>query len=528
MERMKYCALVFSITILSLLANGQNSNLSNGSVFDGEPYITVNPSNPQHMVVAWMGYVFLNRIVIKTRTSFDGGNTWSPVQTTPHAMPDYTSADPSLAFDANGNVFLCMIDSRPDHTAGAIYLRKSTDGGLSWGSPVEVMDFNADPGKLAIDRPWICIDRSGGLMDGNIYITSMNAKGANGPPYHPYFNRSLDNGETFEPWRYADTTGWLAGSLIPQPMPTPLVTADGTFHCVYPSYVFSQNILPQYILATSTNAGTGFTYQTVLASWFTNAVTDTSAKKGYLLRADPSNSDHLAFIHLSNENGDSDISFRETYDSGETWSNSIRVNDDPVGNNRMQDLAWAAFDTDGDMVITWRDRRHAADTGYSASYEIYGAFRHRDSVNFSANFRISDGSIPFDDILLGSGNDFMSVELYNDTLSLVWGDTHTGTLNIWFQRMTINGAPVSVQQIAAEPLYDVNIRQGASAKTFEISAEMIDHINVSDLSGRSLINVNLPKNSDRYLLNLSAFPTAYYVITIKTQLGKTARKMYNN
>ena len=26
---------------------------------------------------------------------------------------------------------------------------------------------------------------------------------------------------------------------------------------------------------------------------------------------------------------------------GLTWSNSIRINDDPIGNNRMQDLIWA-------------------------------------------------------------------------------------------------------------------------------------------------------------------------------------------
>ncbi|HAP02215.1 MAG TPA: hypothetical protein DCQ93_09860, partial [Bacteroidetes bacterium] len=36
----------------------QDIDISNGNVFDGEPYIAVNPTNTQNMVIAWMGFVF--------------------------------------------------------------------------------------------------------------------------------------------------------------------------------------------------------------------------------------------------------------------------------------------------------------------------------------------------------------------------------------------------------------------------------------------------------------------------------------
>ena len=39
------------------VANAQpiNTNLSNGLLFDGEPFIALNPTNPQNLVAAWMG-----------------------------------------------------------------------------------------------------------------------------------------------------------------------------------------------------------------------------------------------------------------------------------------------------------------------------------------------------------------------------------------------------------------------------------------------------------------------------------------
>ncbi len=522
---MKRNILIFKIFLLfSLNTTAQNINISGGSIFDGEPYLAINPQNSRHMVVAWMGYVFLNRIMIKTRVSFDGGRSWSMVQNTPHIAEGNTSADPSLAFDGNGNVFLCLIDYDPYFTSGAVYDRKSTDGGFSWGNPAEVINYNSDPGKLPIDRPWISIDRSGGENNGNIYITTVNATGASGPPYHPYFIRSTNNGESFSPWRYADTTGWLSGSLVQKPMPTPVVTSDGTFYCAYPSYVLSQNILPRFILATSANTGTGFTYSTLAASSSSVAVTDTSAKKGYLLRANPGNPEHLAFFHLSNENGDADVFFRESTDGGSTWSDGLRVNDDPVSNGRMQDLIWAAFDNDGDLVATWRDRRNAADTGYAASYEMYGATRLKNSQIFSANFRISDLSVPFDDVLLGNGNDFMSTCLLNDTISTVWGDTRDGKLNIWFQRMTMNGTMLSLQQIALEDLPRIRVFQ-TSLNTLVIEAEEIRKYTLLNASGKLILNVeNLPGNSSA-IVNIPKLETAVYLLKVETRNGSVNTKV---
>lgn len=525
---MKFKILLFILLLFSYCSViAQNRNLSGGIIFDGEPFLAVNPGNPQHMVVAWMGFVIQNRIMIKTRCSFDGGRSWSQAQKTAHVATTYTSADPSLAFDNDGNIFLCYIDYDPYFTSGAVYMRKSTDGGLNWGNPIKVIDYNDDPGKLPIDRPWVSIDRSETDTEGNIYITTVNANGASGPPFHPYFIRSVNDGETFEPWRFADTTDWLAGNLVAKPMPTPVVTSDGTFHCIYPSFVLSQNILPQFILASSPDGGARFIHNNVFASGSSVAISDTSAKKGYLLRSNPANPNHLAFFYLSNENGDADVYFRESMNAGLAWSEGIRLNDDQVENGKMQDLVWAGFDLDGDLAVSWRDRRNSADTGYAAAYEIVCATRIKTAPDFSANFIISEGIIPFDDVLLGNGNDFMSTELYDDTISAVWGDTRNGRLNIWFQRVTLQGMLVSAQNLASDNRPEVAIIPVNPGNTFKILAENIERISVSDLSGRQLIQSEPVKGANQFLLDLSGLPAGFYIISIEAGFGKISKKIFS-
>jgi hypothetical protein len=268
-------AILLGVVIPSILP-AQNVNISNGFVFDGEPYLAVNPNNSQHIVVAWMGFKMYNQIVIKTKASFDGGQTWSVADFAPHTNPAYGSADPSLAFDDAGNIFLCYIDFDDLIDSGSVYVRKSIDGGLNWSAPVEVINAHSDAGKYPVDRPWISIDRSGGTYHDYIYITSMppNVFGYIPPPYHPYFIRSTDRGNSYEPWVYLDSPGWLAGDNISNPYASHTVSANGVFHAAYPSWVLTQNLYPQCILASSSDGGNSFMYKPIMDLSGSIAITD--------------------------------------------------------------------------------------------------------------------------------------------------------------------------------------------------------------------------------------------------------------
>ena len=97
---------IFFLVLLfaGVLAPAQNINLSQGLYFDGEPYLSADPGNPRHMVVAWMGFIPFQQVAIRTMASFDGGKTWSQATSTPHSSQAFTSADPSMAWDASGNI----------------------------------------------------------------------------------------------------------------------------------------------------------------------------------------------------------------------------------------------------------------------------------------------------------------------------------------------------------------------------------------------------------------------------------------
>ncbi|MBL4656958.1 MAG: exo-alpha-sialidase [Flavobacteriales bacterium] len=198
---MKWLAVSLSLILCTICSQAQNDNISSGFIFDGEPYLAVNPSNSQHMVVAWMGFVLGNYISIRTRVTTDGGSTWNNIVNIPHAVAGYGSADPSIGFDGNGNVYLTYVDYKAATLTGAVYCVKSSDGGLTWAPEVEVVNANADGAQYPVDRPWIAVDRSGGSNDGNIYVTTMNPNifGPVPPPYNPYFIRSTDGGATFDP-----------------------------------------------------------------------------------------------------------------------------------------------------------------------------------------------------------------------------------------------------------------------------------------------------------------------------------------
>ena len=194
-----FLQLLTSFLFISVVY-AQNINVSGNDIFDGEPYLSIDPNNQQHLIVSWMGLELGEKITIKSSVSEDGGLTWAIPVWMPHEVLNNSSADVSMGYDNNGNLFMAYIDyDNVSFQNGGVYVRKSSDGGYNWGNSVEAVSIADCPNKLCVDRPWMVIDRSGGLNDGTIYITSMNANQPTmvTPPYNPYLTVSVDNGTSF-------------------------------------------------------------------------------------------------------------------------------------------------------------------------------------------------------------------------------------------------------------------------------------------------------------------------------------------
>jgi hypothetical protein len=484
----------------------QNTNLSAGLVFDGEPYIAQNPVNSNHLVVAWMGFVFNSgsALTIKTKTSFDGGLTWSPTVAIPHVSEDYAAADPSLAIADNGDVLLCYIDHQEDPYGGGVYFRRSQDGGLTWGEAVLAIDIFADGEEYPIDRPWF-----GASADGQwIYLTSMPPSFVVAPN-RPYLFQSFDGGATWTSFQYLDGEDGLVGNLVGRPMAAPAVGTDFAY-TIYPSYVFGQNPLPTMIVSRQAMGSDQREYFQALSTNSTS--TPGAAKMGYKLLVNPANEDQLTALFVAGDGTDLDIQIIDSYNAGASWTEPVRINDDPVGNDRMQDLVWADYDSDGDLCVAWRDRRNADSSGYEQPTEIFCAYRLADATDFSANFALTQESTPHNALLEQNGNDFMSLALQNDTLHAVWGSTTDGSLDIWYARRALGDLMPSVPQILAseQPSFHLIYTPEGVMVVADTNAP-IDALVIHDLKGR-LIEA-FKTSQHQYKLNRKAMVSGVYVIS---------------
>ncbi|MGJ8665775.1 MAG: T9SS type A sorting domain-containing protein [Patiriisocius sp.] len=517
--------LAFVLTLFFYVSfYSQNSNISEGNVFEGEPYIVIDPADENHIIIAWMGWGGIsNRVVIKTKTSFDGGLTWSDTNQLMHADSGYNSADCSIDFDSDGNIYISFIDSDGTGTAqldGGIYLCKSTDGGLTFEAPIEVLNNNADPERLPIDRPWITIDRSTSSSQGTIYITSMNASNAM-PEYHPYVSVSVDGGATFE-FKEIDGPGWLSGEVA-QPMPTPSISSNGIFNAIYPSFLQSQSVLSQYIIASSANGGNNFTYSQVFQGLPLSS--EPLAKKGYILRTNPANQNDMVFVYLSSTNGDFDVMARQTFDAGATWTSEIRVNDDPISNDRMQDLVWADYASSGDLIISWRDRRNADDSGYETQSEIWAAYKPQGSANFEQNFQITDQLVVYDDVLAAAGNDFMSIQLEGEIVHTVWGDPRNGTLNIWYAKLQTDGTILGIQEIVKEEIPEIIMYPNPAEDFVSVDFGNLTYIQIFDSKSTIIYEAEVSEESKTMKLAIDELATGTYFLVCKTISGSITKKL---
>ena len=211
---------------------------------------------------------------------------------------------------------------------------------------------------------------------------------------------------------------------------------------------------------------------------------------------------------------------RESTDAGATWSNPIRVNDDPVSNDRMQDMLWGDFDILGNLIVAWRDRRNGTGSGYETAYEIMGAYRSHDATSFSANFSISDMLIPYDNILAYAGNDFMCVKLTDSKLNAVWGDTRNSSLNIWFQQTDINDIITGIEQVHSEEDPGVKIYPNPTSTIIFIEGEDIKNILLYNPEGKE---INRYKNTDK--IDISQLPAGSYIVKVITSSGVLSKKI---
>ena len=511
------CAIYYSL--FTAEAQPANINLSLTSAFEGEPYLAVNPTNPNNIVVAWMADDASTggRVSIKTKASFDGGATWGNAHVNPHFGATWTSADVSMQFRRNGTLYLSYIDYVQAGDSGGVYINHSTNGGIAWSAPTQVWNaLTEDPAKLPLDRPWLAVDNSGGAHDGTFYITTKPAYWI-APPNRPYLKTSTDSGITWSTYRYVDTVNHLVGNVIAAPMAAPNVSADGALCCAYPSYLASQSVYPKILFAKSYTRGATFQYYDLAVNPTALSTADSSYKSGYHLVTNPMNANQMALVAVAGTYGDPDIFVSTTNNGGVTWSGLVRVNDDTQANGVGQDMPWGSYDKNNNLVIVWRDRRNGGGSGYSQNSDTYCAVSHDNGATFQPNIKLSSTTATFAAILLQKGNDFMSCQLLNDTIYAAWGDTRNGYLNIFFAKASVStGSVGGVTVINQEDEPEISIYPNPAKEQFFITSKNKElkqiSLSVFDDSGKLVYSKRIENNIEPTSVDIPKLAEGIYFI----------------
>lgn len=320
-----------------------------------EPSITVNPVDPDNMVIGWRQF--------DTQTSnfrqagwaytLDGGDTW----TFPGVLtPGRFRSDPVLDADADGNIYYQSLNE--DFFVDVF---KSTDGGVSWGEPVPAFGG---------DKNWMAIDRTGGIGDGNIYGNWQRFFGCCG---RNTFTRSVDAGASFEspvPVDFDPVFGTLA------------VGPDGAVYATGVDGRFTQD-LRTFVISRSLNAQipeVSPTFSGSIVDLGGSMVIGSGPNPGGLLgqanvavdhSAGDTNGNLYLVASVNPPGGDPlDAHMVRSTDGGTSWSAPIRINDDS-GTNAYQWFAVHSVAPNGRIDVIWNDTRNSGQTNISELFYAY-------------------------------------------------------------------------------------------------------------------------------------------------------------
>jgi hypothetical protein len=331
-----------------------------------ETYVTVNPTNPKNIVAAWMDHPFYANVASVT---FDGGTTWQnvPIPVSQAAGgPEPGAGDPWVSFAPNGDLYASAASN------AAVAVNKSTDGGLTWSQPIQLV---TDPDVFG-DKPSITADPYNPKFVYATWTGRQKNGSFNANSSEILFARSTDGGQSWQPEqviRNAPGTDFDWGAQV-------TVLPDGTLIDSFTEGQFKQNNPGVLTLLRSTDHGQTWSapIQAVVQLPQIDPITNppfapiTDPDTGHTVTAQPMfpsvgvdrTTGQLYAVWMDGRFSDfqyNSIALSTSTDGGFTWSAPIQVNQTPNTVPPADRQAWnpsVAVAADGTVAVTYYDFRN--------------------------------------------------------------------------------------------------------------------------------------------------------------------------
>ena len=371
-----------------------------------EPWIDVNPTDPQNLIAAWQQDRWSDGGAhgLVTAVSHNGGLTWT------HTFPHFSTcaggtpqnggdfdraSDPWVSFGPDGRAYQVALSFNATNNVNAVLASYSTTGGNTWSEPWTII---RDSGERDVsyafnDKESVTADA---LRAGSAYAvwdrfvtpsgTSresieglINSRAFREPIW---FSRTIDGGVTWEPARNIYDPGEFSGTIGSQIA----VGNNGDLLNFFTEFLIHKNAHKSrgewMSLIRSTDKG---------VTWDRNSLKIAPSRErvafdpdtGRNIRAEgglpeiaidrASGALYLVWQDAS-FSGVDEIAFSMSTDNGKTWSMPIKVNQTPRSSTAADQQAFVPnvhVSADGTVAVTYYDfRNNDATAGVPTDYWI--------------------------------------------------------------------------------------------------------------------------------------------------------------
>lgn len=403
---------------------GHNYRIYPSNVTQTEVFIVRSPVDPTVFFSACNAISFVPFFISEgIFVSTNAGSTWKGDDTCTGNPIGFHGGDPGITIDKNGTFILTRLGRTP---FVGLYSHYSLDNGRTWSDQQVISTDDLERAALASDAV------SGSPHAGRTYAAWTKLA----QPFPLMFSYTGDGAQTWSTPRAVNNpaTRSAGGAVVVGP--------GGKVYTCWAG-VTETSPFKEIMVGFASSADGGATWTVNENAFPVNGITGVLANKNNIrvnglpaMAVDTTNGPRRGWIYivtgqkdLAPAGSDPDIILYRSTDGGATWSQGIRVNQDPLNDGKTQYFANLHIDKFGAVnVIFYDDRNTTIDSS--------GVFlaRSADGGDNWKEFEISDHNFkPIPIGGLGQGYQGDVIDLTSDDTRLwpVWMDNSSGIYQVW-------------------------------------------------------------------------------------------------
>lgn len=429
--------------------------------------------------------------------TFDGGETWEGEI---EGTGGTNSGDPSVAISSDGRYYVGYIHSNYDQ--GVSY---STDQGQTWTA------VQCAGGGYILDKNHLWVDNSPtSPYNGNVYSAWTNFQGGSNENEIEIV-RSTDGGVSYSS-RMGISHAVNAGShnqgVNIQTGP------DGQVYVVWTIYDNWPTDETAMGFAKSYDGGASYSSASRIITNIRGIRTSETSKDMRVnsfpsMAVDISDGDYRGNLYLVwtnigipgiNAGPDIDIYMIKSSDEGETWSDPIRINQDPAGLGNEHYFPWITCDPAfGTLSVIFYDDRNVS----NSQCEVFCAVSN-DGGDTWEDFKVSDVAFtpaPVEGLAGGYMGDYLGISSNNRMVYPVWTDNRMGHVMAFVSLFQTGPPPNQPWLIYAS--HQIDDSQGNGNGQADFGESILIDLTMENIGDQPASSVNAILSTDNPFVTLT-------------------------